>query len=208
MCKAASANPQRVEDLNKIVKRRIHHGAATRLNFNIRTINAVYENRASLVEYMHEIEEQFTNKAVCSAAASIRRTLNDPIFNFWLTFFYHVMPHVDILFHQLQQREIEPTLVKDAIDNFERSITQVRNNIDSITTKALDIIRDQPPGNKRKRSIKDLKVKEVEEKVNEDEIETSETDNEKDNDSSLKNKHLSPENFPPSKRTRRKNKHN
>ncbi|CAH1100843.1 unnamed protein product [Psylliodes chrysocephalus] len=97
-------SPQRVEVLNNIVKKRIPLSATTRWNFNIRTINVVYENRASLIECMHEIEEQFANNTVCSAAASIRRTLNDPIFNFWLTFFHHVMPHVDILFNQLQQR--------------------------------------------------------------------------------------------------------
>ncbi|CAH1113683.1 unnamed protein product [Psylliodes chrysocephalus] len=100
---------------------------------------------------MHEIEEQFTNNTVCSVAISIRRTLNDPIFNLLLTFFHHVMPHVDILFNQLQQRKIEPILVKDVIDNFESSITQVRNNIDSIITEASDIISEQPPENKRKR---------------------------------------------------------
>ncbi|CAH1115558.1 unnamed protein product [Psylliodes chrysocephalus] len=133
---------QRVEVLHKIVKRRIPHGATIRWNFNIRTIDVLYEIRASLNKCMHEIEEQFTNNTVCSAAASIRRTLNDPIFNFWLTFFHHVMPHVDILFNQLQQRKIEPTLVKDAIDNFERSITQVRNNIDTIIIEASDLISD------------------------------------------------------------------
>lgn len=144
-------SPQRVEILNKIVNRRIPHGASTRWNFNIRTINVVYENRTSLIECMHEIEDQFSTNTVCSAAASIRRTLNDPIFNFWLTFFHHVMPHVDILFNQLQQRKIEPTLVRHAIDNFESSIIQVRNNIDNIISEASDIISDEPPENKRKR---------------------------------------------------------
>lgn len=145
-------SPQRVEVLNKIVNRRIPHGATTRWNFNIRTINVVYENRDSLIECMHAIEEQFSNNTVCSAAASIRRTLNDPIFTFWLTFFHHIMPHVDILFNQLQQRKIEPTLVKEAIDSFERSISQVRNNIDNIISEASDIISDEPPTpEKRKR---------------------------------------------------------
>ncbi|CAH1108133.1 unnamed protein product [Psylliodes chrysocephalus] len=88
-------SPQQVEVLKKIVKRKIPYGATTRWNFSVRTINVVYENKASLIECMHEIEEQFTNSTVCSAVASIRHTLNDPIFNFWLTSFHHVMPHVN-----------------------------------------------------------------------------------------------------------------
>ncbi|XP_031335766.1 zinc finger MYM-type protein 1 isoform X2 [Photinus pyralis] len=145
-------SPRRVEVLNTIVNRRIPHDPTTPWNFNIRTVNVVYEHRTSLIECMHEIEDQFSNSTVCSAAASIRRTLNDPIFIFWLIFFHHVMPHVDILYNQLQQTKIEPNIVRDAIDNFERSIIQVQSNIDNIISESSDILPDEPPEHKRKRS--------------------------------------------------------
>ncbi|XP_076259361.1 zinc finger MYM-type protein 1-like [Rhynchophorus ferrugineus] len=139
-----NTSPQRVEVLNKILNRS-GHGASTHLNFNIGTINVVYENKNHLVECMDEIEDQFSSNTVCSAAASIRRILNDPIFNFWLTFFYHVMSH------QLQQRKIQPIGIREAIDNFERNLIQVRNNIDNIISEALDITSHEPPENKRNR---------------------------------------------------------
>ncbi|CAH1117438.1 unnamed protein product [Phaedon cochleariae] len=147
-------SPQRIEVLDKIVKRRIPQGTSTSWNFNIGTINVVYEHKNSLIECMDEIEDQFTNSTVCSAAASIRSTLNDPIFNFWLTFFHHVMPHVDILSNQLQQRNIDPAQVEDAINNFEHNIIQVQSSIDNIIREASDRSPEgqDPPENKRKRS--------------------------------------------------------
>ncbi|CAH2001732.1 unnamed protein product [Acanthoscelides obtectus] len=42
------------------------------------------------------------------------------------------MPHVDMLFNQLQKRKTEPAQVKTAIDNFEKCIAVVRNRIDDI----------------------------------------------------------------------------
>ncbi|ERL87673.1 hypothetical protein D910_05063 [Dendroctonus ponderosae] len=50
-----------------------------------------------------------------------------------------------------QQRNIDPTRVKDAIDNFESNIIQVQNNIDNIISEASNIISYEPPENKRHR---------------------------------------------------------
>ncbi|CAH1983111.1 unnamed protein product [Acanthoscelides obtectus] len=46
------------------------------------------------------------------------------------------MPHVNILFNQLQKRKTEPAQVKTAIDNFEKCIDDVRNKIDDIINEA------------------------------------------------------------------------
>lgn len=150
-----SNSPQRVEVLNKIVSRKIPHGSTTRWNFNIRTINVVFENRESLIECMEEIVENFTQTTVCSAANSIRRTLQDPVFVFWLTFFHHVMPHVDILFNQLQKRKTDPTEVKHNLNKFEESIVHIRNTIDEIVNEGLNMVcselssKRKRPGNSR-----------------------------------------------------------
>lgn len=145
-------SPQRVEVLNKIVGRKIPHGATTRWNFNIGTVNVVFENRESIIECMEEIEDNFNNGTVCSAASGIRRTLEDSVFVFWLTFFHHVMPHVDVLFNQLQKRKTDPTQVKTAIENFEKIIVQIRNGdtIDDIIKEASNICT-VPQKNTRKR---------------------------------------------------------
>jgi hypothetical protein len=144
--------PQRVEEvLNRLVGRKIPQGGTTRWNFNIRTINVVFENRDSLIDCMEEIEEHFNNETVCGAASAIRRMLEDSVFVFWLTLFNHIMPHVDILFNQLQKRTSDPTEVKTAVDNFEQNITQIRNIIDKIIDEASDICAEPQP-RKRKRT--------------------------------------------------------
>ncbi|CAH1984703.1 unnamed protein product [Acanthoscelides obtectus] len=60
------------------------------------------------------------------------------------------MPHVNILFNQLQKRKTEPAQVKTAIDNFEKCIVDVRNKIDDIINEAKTICAE-PQGNKRRR---------------------------------------------------------
>ncbi|CAH1954691.1 unnamed protein product [Acanthoscelides obtectus] len=58
------------------------------------------------------------------------------------------MPHVDILFNQLQKRKTQPAQVKTAIDNFEKCIVDVRNKIDDIINEAKSICTE-PQDNKR-----------------------------------------------------------
>ncbi|CAH1975563.1 unnamed protein product [Acanthoscelides obtectus] len=60
------------------------------------------------------------------------------------------MPHVDILFNQLQKRKAEPAQIKTAIDNFEKCIVHVRNKIDDIINEAKSICTE-PQDNKRRR---------------------------------------------------------
>ncbi|XP_030760634.1 uncharacterized protein LOC115885760 [Sitophilus oryzae] len=126
---------QVAEVLNKIVMRK----SLFRLDLNIRTINVVYENRKSLIECTKKIEDRFSNDAISSAAPYIRRTLNDPVFNFWLTFLHRVMLHIETLSNQLEERQIDPNLLGDCIKKFELSIVQIRENIDQIIREALEI---------------------------------------------------------------------
>ncbi|CAH1955081.1 unnamed protein product [Acanthoscelides obtectus] len=62
------------------------------------------------------------------------------------------MPHVDILFNQLQlqKRKNEPAQVKTAIENFEKCIVDMRNKIDDIINEAKSICTE-PQGIKRRR---------------------------------------------------------
>lgn len=133
-------SPQRVAVLTRIVGKRIPHGAPTRWNFNIRTVNVVFERRESMLECMEEIENSFSNQTVCSAASSIRRMLQDPKFIFWLTFFHRIMPHADILFNELQKRKIDPVEINQKIQVFEQSIMTVRNSMEEIINEARNII--------------------------------------------------------------------
>lgn len=138
-------SPQRVSVLSEIVQRKIPHGAPTRWNFNIRIVNVIFEHRESFIDCMEEIEETFTNATVCSAASSIKRMLLDPKFTFWLTFFHHVMPHVDILFNELQKRQTDPLEISKKIAVFEQNIVSVRNSLDAIINEASNLCQSHEP---------------------------------------------------------------
>nr|CAI5833553.1 unnamed protein product [Callosobruchus analis] len=148
-------SPQRVAVLNRIVGKRIPHGAPTRWNFNIRTVNVVFEHRESILKCMEEIENSFHNQSVCSTASSIRRILQDQKFIFWLTFFHRIMPQVDVLFNELQKRKINPVEINQKIQSFEQNIMTIRNSIDEIINEATDIISSldcEPMVSKRRRN--------------------------------------------------------
>ncbi|CAH1982718.1 unnamed protein product [Acanthoscelides obtectus] len=70
------------------------------------------------------------------------------------------MPHVDILFNQLQKRKTEPAQVKTAIDNFEKCIVDVRNKIDDIINEAKSICTEHQgnKGRRRNNSSQDHRV--------------------------------------------------
>jgi len=39
-------------------------------------------------------------------ASGLKRTLLDDVFIYWLTVFHNIMPHVDILYNQLQKEKL------------------------------------------------------------------------------------------------------
>lgn len=134
-----SHSPQRVAVLDKMVDKRVPRSAPTRWNFNSRTVNMVFEYRSELIECMHQIQEEFHQTNVINQASAIERMLENDIFIFWLTLFHHIMPHVDILFNQLQKKKIDPCFVRKAVDNFENSIVKLRERIDKIIEEATNL---------------------------------------------------------------------
>ena len=87
----------------------------TRWNYNIRTVNVVYENRYKLEECFEVLEEKRTNRLTVNEASGQRRALQDQNFMFWLTFFHRILPHVDILYQELQSRNKESVMWKSDI---------------------------------------------------------------------------------------------
>lgn len=123
-----SNSPQRVAILDKIVNHRIPRSSNTRWNFKSRIINTVYENHESIIECFEEIENTFNQNIAINQAGALRRLLNDNTFIFWLNVFHRLMPHVDILYNQLQKRTIDPIQVNNAINKFKENIQNERNN--------------------------------------------------------------------------------
>lgn len=86
--------------------------------------------RELLIECMEEIENTFNQNIAINQACAVRRMLNDDKFIFWLNVFHRLMPHVDILYNQLQKRKIDSVEVRNAISRFEENIQKERQNFD------------------------------------------------------------------------------
>jgi hypothetical protein len=52
------------------------------------------------------------NIPAVQAASGLLRMLNDKHFLFWRSFFHRIMPHVDVLYDQLQSRYANSTIVQ------------------------------------------------------------------------------------------------
>ncbi|XP_026819259.1 uncharacterized protein LOC113557921 [Rhopalosiphum maidis] len=124
--------PQRVTVLDKIFKHRVPRSSNTRWNFKSRIVNTVYENLESLIECMKEIESTFNQTIAINQAGALHRMLIDDRFIFWLRVFHSLMPHVDILYNQLQKPTMDPVELSKAIFRFEENILKERQNIDNI----------------------------------------------------------------------------
>ena len=126
-----SKSPQRMTLLEDITSsRRIPRPSATRWNFKSRTINAVYEMREEIIMCCVQLEAS-TSKETGRTATGIKRFLQDPIFIFWLEFFAKIMPHVDILYNQIQSRNIDATSAASYLNAFTSKIQHIRERCDS-----------------------------------------------------------------------------
>lgn len=125
-------SPQRVQVLDEIVKKRLPKTVETRWNFKSRVVNTVYENRELLIECMDKIETTSNQTTTINQAGALRRMLLESTFIYWLNVFHRIMPHLDILYNQLQKRSTSPVEINNAIHNFEINIQKERDNLDNI----------------------------------------------------------------------------
>ncbi|KAJ8885449.1 hypothetical protein PR048_011646 [Dryococelus australis] len=87
-----SHSPQRIAVLDD-VGRRISHASSTSVRVQKTTIEIVYK-----------IELSCKQSTTINQTGAIRHMLNDLLFVFWLTVFFYIMPHVDVLYNQLQKK--------------------------------------------------------------------------------------------------------
>jgi hypothetical protein len=123
-----SNSPERVALLDAIVGGKIARSVPTWWDFKSRVVNIVFEYREELIECMEAIEEGKlgTNIILINQAMAIKRMLQDGRFIFWLTFFQYIMPHVDVLFEELQRRKVDPVELKNAVECFTASMNKIK----------------------------------------------------------------------------------
>ena len=59
----------------------------------------------------------------------LRNTLENPKFDYWLSLFAQIMPHVEILFSQMQSTQINYMFARNCVTHFENEIQKIRNKI-------------------------------------------------------------------------------
>lgn len=91
---------------------------------------------AELKECFKKLQTGHTDTTDTAASGHLR-TLKDPKFLFWLFFIHLIMPHVDILYNQLQSRNADSTTIHIAVDNFSQAINFIRDEADSSEFRSL-----------------------------------------------------------------------
>ena len=152
-----SRSSQRVSALEQIAgNRRVPRPSSTRWNFKSRTVNMVSELRKELIECFTQLTNSNSTETV-AAAVGLKRMMFDPEFNFWLSFFSQVMPHVDIFYSQLQARSIDAITTAKCLDTFTLNIQRIRDACDTMNMGELAInTRHTDVCNERRRDAKEV----------------------------------------------------
>jgi hypothetical protein len=107
----------------------------------------VYENINELKECFKELQNS-KNIPTVQAASGLLRMLNDKHFLFRLSLFHRIMPHVDLLYDQLQSRNANASTDHSALGDFYNAVSIIRNEI-SLTSETSG---EPPEFTKRKRN--------------------------------------------------------
>ncbi|GBM83212.1 hypothetical protein AVEN_262688-1 [Araneus ventricosus] len=82
---------------------------------------------------MGKIESTSKRAVAINQAGAIRRMLEDSKFVFWLTVFHNIMPHVDVLYNQLQKALTDAVLIRKQVNVFQQSLEKERKRMDTVT---------------------------------------------------------------------------
>jgi hypothetical protein len=123
-----SRSPQRNAMLDLYIKKRarVPEPLNVRWNSNSRTVKMVHNNSVELQDCFRRLRKSSKQDKTISDSRMLEITMRDKGFTFWLDFFYDVLPHVDILYNQLQQRRTDATQVKKNVENFITTMKVIR----------------------------------------------------------------------------------
>lgn len=122
-----SRSPKRTSVLDRVVAHRLPRASTVRWNFHSRTVNTVFEHKDDLLRCFETIRDsdEFDPVTVREAGGFVR-LLEDDTFTFFLELFHHIMPHVDILYNQLQKRNIDSVFVQKILQQFTKKVQDIR----------------------------------------------------------------------------------
>jgi len=119
-----SCSPQRVSCLDDCVAMRIPWSVQT--NFQSRIISKVFEHKDDLMKCFELIIDTWKRDQVCVHEASVLlHWLQDRAFSINLENFHQLMPHVDILYAQLQKCHMSSMFIQTYLKKVVKSINNV-----------------------------------------------------------------------------------
>lgn len=98
-----SKSPKRLCAFDEAVQKRIPRPSSTRWNFNSRTVKVVHEHIEDLKECFNVLKNCETlSHSTIQSSIGFEKILRSDDFLYFLNLFQKIMPHVDILYNQLQ----------------------------------------------------------------------------------------------------------
>lgn len=125
LCSFFSTSPHRTRLLEEVVQKSLPQSS---WNSNSQGVNTIYEYRTKFIRVLESLEINERLNSVVEQAGSYKLRLKDNDFIFWLTVLRKIMPHVDIIFDQLQTAT-DPAKIKR---NFANEMQRIRDYMDII----------------------------------------------------------------------------
>lgn len=124
-------------------------------NFHFKIINCIKDNKKDLLECFNRIlsEEDWDDKSVWESVG-FKKSLEDAEFNFFLSFFYTMLKHVDVLYTVLQSDKSNNINCEQALKEFELSINDMQDCIEDFIPQPVAVNNEEIPPVK----IKKLKI--------------------------------------------------
>ncbi|XP_075965760.1 histone-lysine N-methyltransferase SETDB1-B isoform X3 [Anarhichas minor] len=146
-----SGSPKRTTVLDLVVANRLPSASTTRWNFHSHAVNTVHEHKDDLLKCFQTIRDSgnFDPLTVREAGGFVRM-LEDETFCFFLALFHRIMPNVDMLFNQLQTRNINRVFIEALVQRFTDGILAIRA---SVSSPCEDSASDQQPQPKKQRRM-------------------------------------------------------
>jgi hypothetical protein len=113
--------------------------APTRWDFKTKTINTLYENKEFIGECLEKILDTESNFETIGEVNGLLTILRSADFNYFLEVLNHVIPHVEVLFRQVESREANSSYIQTCLEEFEAQIIEVMD-------RKIDLLGEEASG--------------------------------------------------------------
>ncbi|KAK5885972.1 hypothetical protein CesoFtcFv8_017055 [Champsocephalus esox] len=144
-------SPKRTNVLDKVVAHRLPRACTVRWNFHSCTVKTVFEHKDDLLQCFETIRDsgEFDPNTTREAGGFVR-ILEDDTFRFFLELFHRIMPHVDVLYNQLQKRTVNSVFVQAIMQEFTDNVKKIRDSLPTFCGEHSSCASQQQLGKKRR----------------------------------------------------------